>query len=114
MVRNGFEKIIYKNMKYVKMFENFEVDKELVDATKEESDAIYTSSMGEDDIDFIITKIKDNFTKDDIESKIKDDSDELDKETALIDMVCWFEKTYKDILDEDVVLDKLRDIYEIR
>ena len=37
----------------------------------------------------------------------------MDKETALIDMICWFEKTYKDILDEDVVLNKLRDIYEI-
>jgi hypothetical protein len=69
--------------------------------------------MGEDDIDFIIAKIKQNFSKEDIKLKIKDDSDEMDKETALIDMICWFEKKYKDILDEDVVLNKLRDIYEI-
>ena len=117
MVRNGFKKIIYKNMKYVKMFENFEVNKEWQDASKEERDTIsipsykgtqaYKDIMGEDDIDFIITKIKDNFPKDDIKLKIKDDSDEMDKETALIDMICWFEKTYKDILDEDVVLNKL-------
>ena len=123
MVRNGFKKIIYKNMKYIKMFENFEVNKEWQDASKEERDSIsipsykgtqaYKDIMGEDDIDFIITKIKDNFPKDDIKLKIKDDSDEMDKETALIDMICWFEKTYKDILDEDVVLNKLRDIYEI-
>jgi hypothetical protein len=110
-------------MKYVKKYENFEVNKEWMDASKEERDSIsipsykgtqaYNDIMGEDDIDFIIAKIKQNFSKEDIKLKIKDDSNEMDKETALIDMICWFEKKYKDILHEDVVLNKLRDIYEI-
>ena len=85
-------------MKYVRKYESFELNQEW---------------QGEDDVDFIITKIQENFPKEDIKSKIDDDSDEMDKETALIDMICWFEREYKDISDEDVILDNLRQIYEI-
>ena len=94
MVRNGFKKIIYKNMKYVKMFENFEVNKEWQDASKEERDTIsipsykgtqaYKDIMGEDDIDFIITKIKDNFPKDDNVECVNCYGNIYDKEGYLI------------------------------
>jgi len=108
-------------MKYVKKYENFEVNKEWMDASKEEVDKMsipaykgteaYKDIMGEDDIDFIIAKIKQNFSKEDIKSKIE--SGETDAVTIMIDMICWFEDKYRDVSDEDVVLDKLKSLYDI-
>jgi len=95
-------------MKYIKKYESFEVNKEWKDASKEEVDK---DIMGEDDIDFIITKIQENFPKEDIKSKIE--SGETDAVTIMIDMICWFEDKYRDVSDEDVVLDKLKSLYDI-
>ena len=50
-----------------------------------------------------------------IKLKIKDDSNEMDKETALIDMICWFETQFdRNIEDEDYVIQRLRDEYNIQ
>lgn len=69
----------------------------------------------ESDNDFVITKILEQFPIDEVKSKIEDDSDETDKDTALIDMICWFENTFnKDIENEDYILDRLRQEYDIQ
>ena len=50
---------------------------------------------GEDNIDFIITKIKEKYPK------VEDKAD-------LLDIICWFEDEFKrDIVDEDGVLNQL-------
>ncbi len=70
--------------------------------------------IGEDDVDFIITKITENFPKEEVKLKIDDESDETDIETSLIDMICWFEDKFnRDILDEDNIINKLREYYQI-
>jgi hypothetical protein len=49
----------------------------------------------EDNIDFIITKIKEKYPK------VEDKAD-------LLDIICWFEDEFKrDIVDEDGVLNQL-------
>ncbi len=70
--------------------------------------------IGEDDVDFIITKITENFPKEEVKLKIDDESDETDIETSLIDMICWFEDKFsREILDEDNIINKLREYYQI-
>ena len=84
-------------MKYIGKYENFE-----------------SNIMGEDDVDFIITKITENFPKEEVKLKISDESDETDIETSLIDMICWFEDKFnREILDEDDIINKLREYYNI-
>ena len=84
-------------MKYIGKYENFE-----------------SNIMAEEDVDFIITKITDNFTKEEVKLKIDDESDETDIETSLIDMICWFENKFnREILDEDDIINKLREYYQI-
>ena len=74
----------------------------------------FQESNETDDVDFIIAKISDNFSKEEIKRKIEDTNDETDKETALIDMIVWFEDKFKkDITNEDEVLKRLHQIYEI-
>jgi hypothetical protein len=51
----------------------------------------------EDDVDFIITKIKEKYPKEQVTDK-----------ADLIDMICWFEDQFKkDIVDEDEVIHQL-------
>ena len=70
--------------------------------------------ISEDDVDFIITKITENFPKEEVKLKIDDESDETDIETSLIDMICWFEDKFsREILDEDNIINKLREYYQI-
>jgi hypothetical protein len=84
-------------MKYIGKYKNFE-----------------SNIMGEDDVDFIITKITENFPKEEVKLKISDESDETDIETSLIDMICWFEDKFnREILDEDDIINKLREYYQI-
>ena len=84
-------------MKYIGKYKNFE-----------------SNIMAEEDVDFIITKITDNFTKEEVKLKIDDESDETDIETSLIDMICWFEDKFnREILDEDDIINKLREYYQI-
>jgi hypothetical protein len=84
-------------MKYIGKYKNFE-----------------SNIIGEDDVDFIITKITENFPKEEVELKINDESDETDIETSLIDMICWFEDKFnREILDEDDIINKLREYYHI-
>ena len=69
----------------------------------------------ENDNDFVVTKITDHFSYDDVKSKIEDDNDETDKDTTLIDMICWFENTFdREIENEDYILDRLRQEYDIQ
>jgi hypothetical protein len=69
----------------------------------------------ENDYDFVIAKIVDHFPYDDVKMKIDSESDELDKETALLDMICWFETQFdRNIEDEDYVMQRLRDEYNIQ
>ena len=86
-------------MKYLKTFkEGFDYNKEWEDMSKEEREETSISAYkGEDDIDFIITKIKEKYPKEEV-------SDKAD----LIDMICWFEDQFKkDIVDEDEVIHQL-------
>jgi len=84
-------------MKYIGKYKNFE-----------------SNISGEDDVDFIIVKIIDNFPIEEVKSNINDDSNETDVETSIIDMICWFEDKFnRDILDEDVIIMKLREYYQI-
>jgi hypothetical protein len=104
----------------LKKYENFEI-KDWQDASPEEIEKTsipaykntedYKNIMGEDDVDFIISKIREEFPIEKVSQKIE--SEDADSDTALIDMICWFENEYRDILDEDVVLDKLRKIYQL-
>jgi hypothetical protein len=100
----------------LKKYENFEI-KDWQDASPEEIEKTYKNTddykniMGEDDVDFIIAKIREEFPVEKVNQKIE--SEDSDSDTALIDMICWFENEYKDILDEDAVLDKLRKIYQL-
>jgi hypothetical protein len=84
-------------MKYIGKYKNFE-----------------SNIIGEDDVDFIITKITENFPKEEVKLKISDESDETDIETSLIDMICWFEDKFnREILNEDDIINKLREYYQI-
>lgn len=69
-------------------------------------------SVIESDNEFIVAKILEKFPVKEVKSKIEDNSDETDKDTALIDMICWFEDTFnKEIENEDLIIDKLREYY---
>ena len=55
------------------------------------------SNIIENDIDFIITKIKEKYPKEEVNDK-----------ADLIDMICWFETEFeKDIVDEDKIIHQL-------
>jgi hypothetical protein len=74
----------------------------------------FENVMSENDTDFILTKIIEKFSKEEVNSNIKDETNETDIETTLIDMICWFEENYnRDIVDEDLIIKKLREYYQI-
>lgn len=77
-------------MRYLKKFESAETDNE-----------------------FIVAKIVDNFPFEEVKSKIEDENDETDKHTTLIDMINWFEHQFGEIDNEDYILDRLREEYDI-
>ena len=67
----------------------------------------------EDDDEFVITKIVEHFPFEEVKSRIEDESED-DKETALLDMIVWFRSQYgKEIKNEDYILDRLREEYDI-
>ncbi len=74
----------------------------------------FENVISENDTDFILTKIIEKFSKEEVKSNIEDETNETDIETALIDMICWFEENYnRDIVDEDLIIHKLREYYQI-
>ena len=84
-------------MRYLKGFnEGFDYNKEWEDMSPEErEETSIPSYKAEDDIDFIITKIKEKYP-------------EAEDKADLLDMICWFEDEFKrDIVDEDEVLNQL-------
>jgi hypothetical protein len=86
-------------MKYLKKYkEGFDYNKEWEDMSKEEREETAISSYkGEDDVDFIITKMKEKYPKEEVSDK-----------SDFIDMICWFEDQFKkDIVDEDEVINRL-------
>jgi hypothetical protein len=67
----------------------------------------------ESDLEFIVTKIKQHFKKEEIKNKIEAD-DEFDGETAVVDMICWFEDEFdKVVSDEDALIKLLEKEYDI-
>lgn len=94
----------------LKKFENFTEYNSY--SNKEFDENNYTVDH-EDDDEFVITKIVENFPFDEVKSRIEDESED-DKETALLDMIVWFRSTYgKEIKNEDYILDRLRQEYDI-
>jgi len=90
-------------MKYLRRYnEGFDANKEWIDMSPEEREETSISAYkGEDDIDFIITKIKEKYPE------VTDKSD-------LLDIICWFEDEFKkDIIDEDKVLNLLMKEYTL-
>lgn len=84
-------------MKYLQKFEETTVSINL-----EEGDSL------------VISTISNQFKKEDIITKIQDENDETDKHSALIDMIIWYQDNFgKDIENEDEILKKLRDYYNI-
>ena len=86
-------------MKYLKKYkEGFDYNKEWEDMSKEEREETAISSYkGEDDVDFIIAKMKEKYSKEEVSDK-----------SDFIDMICWFEDQFKkDIVDEDEVINRL-------
>ena len=95
-------------MRYLKGFnEGFDYNKEWEDMSPEEREEtsipsykntdFYKEINSEDDIDFIITKIKEQYPKEEISDK-----------SDLIDMICWFEDEFKkDIVNEDEIIHQL-------
>lgn len=83
-------------MKYLRKYnEGFDTNKEWMDMSPEEREETEIPAYGEDDIDFIITKIKEKYP-------------EVEDKADLLDMICWFEDEFKrDIVDEDRVLNQL-------
>lgn len=83
-------------MKYLRKYnEGFDTNKEWMDMSPEEREETGIPAYGEDDIDFIITKIKEKYP-------------EVEDKADLLDMICWFEDEFKrDIVDEDRVLNQL-------
>jgi hypothetical protein len=90
-------------MRYLKGFnEGFDYNKEWEDMSPEEREETSISSYkAEDDIDFIITKIKEKYSKEEVNDK-----------SDLFDMICWYEDQFKkDIADEDKVINILTKEY---
>jgi hypothetical protein len=88
-------------MKYLKGFnEGFDYNREWKDMSQEEREETSISAY-KDDVDFIITKIKERYPE------AKDKSE-------LLEMICWFEDQFKkDIIDEDKVLNLLMKEYSL-
>lgn len=114
MVRNEFRKIIYKNMKYVKMFEDF----------------------SEEDMDFALIKIKQEYPRDRVKKMLFDEAKEWVKddyegdpieyynnigtgeaqEVVMDNIIEWYSKEFDKELTEDEEWDlsvKLNDFYKL-
>lgn len=86
-------------MKYlIKFNEGFNSNREWMDMSPEEREETAIPAYNtEDDVDFIITKIKEKYPKEEVNDK-----------ADLIDMICWFEDQFKkDIVDEDEIIHQL-------
>lgn len=108
-------------MRLIKKFENYAQDlpEQLPYKRDEESvdifpkDELSEEIQYEEDDEFVITKIVENFPFDEVKSRIEDESED-DKETVLLDMIVWFRDTFgKEIKNEDYILDRLREEYSI-
>jgi hypothetical protein len=108
-------------MRLIKKFENYAQDlpEQLPYKRDEESVDIFPKEelseeiQYEEDDEFVITKIVENFPFDEVKSRIEDESED-DKETVLLDMIVWFRDTFgKEIKNEDYILDRLREEYSI-
>jgi hypothetical protein len=108
-------------MRLIKKFENYAQDlpEQLPYKRDEESVNIFPKEelseeiQYEEDDEFVITKIVENFPFDEVKSRIEDESED-DKETVLLDMIVWFRDTFgKEIKNEDYILDRLREEYSI-
>ena len=76
-------------MKHLKLFEN------------------YTESETE----FVVAKITEHFPYEETKKRMEED-DDSDHDTILIDMINWFEAQYRDIENEFLVMDRLKEEYD--
>lgn len=109
-------------MRLIKKFETYSQDlPEQIPYKKDEEskDSLPKEDLPQDldyeeDDEFVITKIVEHFTFDEVKSRIEDESED-DKETVLLDMIVWFRSQYgKEIKNEDYILDRLREEYDIK
>jgi hypothetical protein len=89
-------------MRYLKRFnEGFDYKKEWEDMSPEEREETSISTYSEDNVDSIISKIKEKYPE------AKDKSD-------LVEMICWYEDQFKrEIVDEDKVINRLTKEYKL-
>jgi hypothetical protein len=124
-------------MKYVRKFENFELNKDWKDASKEEIEKSSIPAYKEtqdyknimnDDIDFIMTKIKEKFPKEDVDKMLsneiiewipdgkdedwyKENNNGEAEDVIIDDLIDWFEKNYNPITDVDKVKESIKKEY---
>ena len=108
-------------MRLIKKFENYAQDlPEQLPYKKDEQpgetfpkEELPEEIQYEEDDEFVITKIVEHFPFEEVKSTIEDESED-DEETALLDMIVWFRSQYgKEIKNEDYILDRLREEYDI-
>ena len=87
-------------MRYLKGFnEGFDYKKEWEDMSSEERKETSIPKYSEDNIDSIISKIKEKYP-------------EANDKSDLVEMICWYEDQFKkDIADEDEVINILTKEY---
>jgi ribosomal protein S17E len=89
-------------MRYLKGFnEGFDTNKEWIDMSPEEREETSIPKYSEENIDSIISKIKEEYP-------------EANDKSDLVEMICWYEDKFKkDIEDEDEVIDRLTKEYNL-
>jgi ribosomal protein S24E len=71
----------------------------------------FESTSDKRDVNYVVSKILQHFKKEEVLKKISE-SEDMDEETILIDMICWYEDEFsEDIPDEDVVIERLKKEY---
>lgn len=71
----------------------------------------FESTSDKRDVNYVVSKILQHFKKEEVLKKISE-SEDMDEETTLIDMICWYEDEFsEDIPDEDVVIERLKKEY---
>jgi hypothetical protein len=89
-------------MRYLKGFnEGFDTNREWIDMSPEEREETSIPKYSEENIDSIISKIKEEYP-------------EANDKSDLVEMICWYEDKFKkDIEDEDEVIDRLTKEYNL-
>ena len=89
-------------MRYLKRFnEGFDYKKEWEDMSPEEREETDIPAYSEDNVDSIISKIKEKYP-------------EANDKSDLVEMICWYEDKFeRKIVDEDKVINRLTKEYNL-